>query len=116
MLIIISAGIVTINSTTMILALMLALAVGIDYSLFIVSRHRDQLATGMDAESRPQGATATAGSAVVFAGLTVIVALVGLAVAGLPFLTIMGVFAAVAVAIEVALALTFLPAMLGFAE
>lgn len=115
MLIIISAGIVTINSTTMILALMLALAVGIDYSLFIVSRHRDQLATGMDAEESAARATATAGSAVVFAGLTVIVALVGLAVAGLPFLTIMGVFAAVAVAIEVALALTFLPAMLGFA-
>ncbi len=115
MLIVISAGIVTINSTTMILALMLALAVGIDYSLFIVSRHRDQLAAGMDAEESTARATATAGSAVVFAGLTVIVALVGLAVAGLPFLTIMGVFAAVAVAIEVALALTFLPAMLGLA-
>lgn len=110
-----AAGLVPINSTTMILALMLALAVGIDYSLFIVSRHRDQLATGMDAEESAARATATAGSAVVFAGLTVIVALVGLAVAGLPFLTIMGVFAAIAVALEVALALTLLPAMLGFA-
>ena len=109
-----ASGLVAINSTTMILALMLALAVGIDYSLFIVSRHRDQLATGMDAEESAARATATAGSAVVFAGLTVIVALVGLAVAGLPFLTIMGVFAAVAVALEVALALTLLPAMLGF--
>lgn len=110
-----AAGVIPINSTTMILALMLALAVGIDYSLFIVSRHRDQLATGMDVEESAARATATAGSAVVFAGLTVIVALVGLGVAGLPFLTIMGVFAAVAVALQVALALTLLPAMLGFA-
>ena len=115
MLIVISAGLTKINSTTMILALMLALAVGIDYSLFIVSRHRDQLGTGMDVEESASRATATAGSAVVFAGLTVIVALVGLAVAGLPFLTIMGVFAAAAVAVEVLLALTLLPAMLGFA-
>lgn len=115
LLIVIAAGLFPVNSTTMILALMLALAVGIDYSLFIVSRHRDQLATGMDAEESAARATATAGSAVVFAGLTVIVALAGLAVAGLPFLTIMGLAAAVAVAIEVALALTFLPALLGFA-
>lgn len=115
MLIVIAAGVIPVNSTTMILALMLALAVGIDYSLFVVSRHRDQLATGMDAEESAARATGTAGSAVVFAGLTVIVALVGLAVAGLPFLTIMGVFAAVAVALEVLIALTLLPAMLGFA-
>lgn len=115
MLIMIASGVVTINSTTMILALMLALAVGIDYSLFIVSRHRDQLATGMDAEESAAQATATAGSAVVFAGLTVVVALVGLGAAGLPFLTTMGIFAAVAVAIEVVLALTLLPAMMGFA-
>lgn len=115
MLIVIAAGLMAINSTTMILALMLALAVGIDYSLFIVSRHRDQLATGMDAEESAARATGTAGSAVVFAGMTVIVALAGLSVAGLPFLTIMGLFAAVAVGIEVVLALTLLPAMLGFA-
>jgi len=115
LLIFIGASVTAINSTTMILALMLALAVGIDYSLFIVSRHRDQLATGMDAEESAARATATAGSAVVFAGLTVVIALVGLGVAGMPFLTVMGVFAAIAVTIEVALALTLLPAMLGFA-
>lgn len=115
MLIVISAGLMTVNSTTMILALMLALAVGIDYSLFIVSRHRDQLAEGMDVEESAARATATAGSAVVFAGATVVIALFGLAIANIPFLTIMGVFAAIAVTIEVALALTFLPAMLGFA-
>ena len=115
LVIVAAAGIMPINSTTTMLALMLALAVGIDYSLFIVSRHRDQLATGMDAEESAARATATAGSAVVFAGLTVVIALVGLSIAGIPFLTTLGVFAAVAVAIEVALALTLLPAMLGFA-
>ena len=114
MLILIAAGLTPINSTTMILALMLALAVGIDYSLFIVSRHRDQLAQGMAVEESASRATATAGSAVVFAGLTVIIALAGLGVAGIPFLTTMGLFAAVAVAIEVLLALTLLPALLGF--
>ncbi len=115
LLILAAAGITPINSTTMILALMLALAVGIDYSLFVVSRHRDQLATGMEVEESAARATATAGSAVVFAGLTVIIALVGLGVAGIPFLTTMGIFAALAVAIEVVLSLTLLPAMLGFA-
>lgn len=114
MFIVLGAGLMPINSTTTMLALMLALAVGIDYSLFVVSRHRDQLMTGMDAEESAARATGTAGSAVVFAGLTVIVALAGLAIAGIPFLATMGGFAAGAVAIEVALALTFLPAMLGF--
>lgn len=111
----IAAGIIDISSTTLMLAIMLGLAVGIDYSLFIISRHRDQLATGMDAEESAARAVATAGSAVIFAGLTVIIALVGLSIAGLPFLTAMGVFAAVGVALEVLLALTFLPALIGFA-
>jgi RND superfamily putative drug exporter len=115
LLVVIAAGLTTINSTTMILALMLALAVGIDYGLLIVARHRDQLAAGMDLEESAARATATAGSAVVFAGLTNVVALAGMAVAGLPFLTIMGAFASLAVTIEVALALTALPALLGFA-
>ncbi|MGM0386695.1 MAG: MMPL family transporter, partial [Actinomycetota bacterium] len=113
--VVIAAGLATINSTTMILALMLALAVGIDYGLLIVARHRDQLAAGMALEESAARATATAGSAVVFAGLTNVVALAGMAVAGLPFLTIMGAFASLAVTIEVALALTALPALLGFA-
>ncbi|MFV0405295.1 MAG: MMPL family transporter [Propioniciclava sp.] len=110
-----ASGVFSINSTVLLLALMLALAVGIDYSLFIVSRHRDQLAAGMEAEESAARAVATAGSAVVFAGLTVVIALVGLGIAGLPFLTVMGIFAAIAVASEVLLALTLLPAMLGFA-
>ena len=115
LLIVVASNVMTINSTTMLLALMLALAVGIDYALFIVSRHRDQLAAGMDAAESAARATGTAGSAVVFAGLTVIVALIGLAAPGLPFLTTMGAFAAVAVALEVVLALTVVPALLGLA-
>jgi RND superfamily putative drug exporter len=102
----------SINSTTPILSLMLGLAVGIDYSLFIISRHRQQVRRGLPpAESIPR-ALATSGSAVVFAGLTVIVALLGLAVARIPFLTTMGMAAAVAVGLAVLAALTLLPAVL----
>nr|BFF19870.1 hypothetical protein GCM10025730_33910 [Promicromonospora thailandica] len=104
-----------INSTTPMLAVMLGLAVGIDYALFIVSRHREQLGTGLPVQESIARATATAGSAVVFAGLTVMIALVGLGVAGIPFLTIMGVAAAVTVGITVLVSLTLLPALLGFA-
>ncbi|GAB2496311.1 MMPL family transporter [Promicromonospora xylanilytica] len=104
-----------INSTTPMLAVMLGLAVGIDYALFIVSRHREQLGTGLTVQESIARATATAGSAVVFAGLTVMIALVGLGVAGIPFLTIMGVAAAVTVGITVLVSLTLLPALLGFA-
>ncbi len=111
----IGAGVVSVNSTTLMLAIMLGLAVGIDYALFIVSRHRDQLATGLNAEESTARAVATAGSAVIFAGLTVIVALIGLSLSGVPFLGIMGAFSAVAVLFEVLLALTLLPAFLGFA-
>ncbi|MWV59104.1 efflux RND transporter permease subunit [Rathayibacter sp. VKM Ac-2754] len=105
----------SISSTTPLLALMLGLAVGIDYALFIISRHQDQLREGMDPEESTARATATAGSAVVFAGLTVIIALVGLSVAGIPFLTTMGIAAAGGVAIAVVIALTLTPALLGFA-
>ena len=102
-----------INSTTPILSVMLGLAVGIDYALFILSRHRDQLRAGMDVEESAARATGTAGSAVVFAGLTVFIALLGLGVANIPFLTVMGVFAAVTVVFAVLIALTMLPALMG---
>jgi RND superfamily putative drug exporter len=104
-----------ISSTTPMLALMLGLAVGIDYALFIISRHQDGLRSGLDPAESTARATATAGSAVIFAGLTVIIALLGLAVANIPFLTTMGVAAAVGVAIAVVISLTLIPAMLGFA-
>jgi putative drug exporter of the RND superfamily len=110
-----ATGFTTVSTTTPLLALMLGLAVGIDYALFIVSRHRDQLAEGLDPEESIARAVATAGSAVVFAGLTVMIALTGLSVARIPFLTTMGVAAAVGVAVAVMIALTLLPALLGFA-
>lgn len=103
---------VDITSTTPMLALMLGLAVGIDYTLFIVSRHQEQLRAGVGVRESILRATATSGSAVVFAGLTVIIALVGLSVAGIPFLTSMGVAAAAAVAIAVLIAVTLTPAVM----
>jgi len=103
-----------VSSTAPILALMLGLAVGIDYALFISSRHRSQLAEGMDPEESVARATATAGSAVLFAGATVVIALAGLSVVGVPFLSAMGFAAAATVLTAVLVALTLLPAMLGF--
>ncbi len=103
-----------VSSTAPILALMLGLAVGIDYALFISSRHRSQLAEGMDEEESVVRATATAGSAVLFAGATVVIALAGLSVVGVPFLTAMGYAAAATVLTAVLVALTLLPALLGF--
>ncbi|MDX2935536.1 MMPL family transporter [Streptomyces ipomoeae] len=108
-------GTFTISSTALSLATMLGLAVGIDYALFILSRHRSQLAQGMPPRESAATATGTAGSAVVFAGLTVVIALVGLSVVGIPFLTVMGLAGAGAVLVAVAVALTLLPALLGFA-
>ncbi|BEL07080.1 MMPL family transporter [Actinoplanes sichuanensis] len=104
-----------VPSTAIMLAVMLGLAVGIDYALFILSRHRDQLRDGLDVDESIARATATAGSAVVFAGLTVIIALVGLMVAGIPFLTTMGLTAALAVVVAVLIAVTFIPALLSVA-
>jgi len=103
-----------ISSTVPLLALMIGLAVGIDYALFILSRHRDQLGDGLEPEESAARAIATSGSAVVFAGLTVIIALVGLSVARIPFLTTMGLAAAGAVLVAVLVALTLLPAIFGF--
>jgi len=108
-------GVVDISSTALTLALMIGLAVGIDYALFIVTRYRSQLAHGVDPEESAGLALGTAGSAVLFAGLTVVIAMVGLSVVGIPFLTVMGVCAAAAVFVAVAVALTLLPAILGFA-
>ena len=110
-----TSNLVTLSSTAPTLALMIGLAVGIDYTLFILSRHRTQLASGMDPEESAARAVGTAGSAVVFAGLTVVIALSGLAVVGIPFLTVMGVGEAGTVLVAVLVALTLLPALLGFA-
>ncbi|HEU4736005.1 MAG TPA: MMPL family transporter, partial [Solirubrobacterales bacterium] len=107
-----TSNVVTLSSTAPTLALMIGLAVGIDYTLFILSRHRTQLAAGLHPEESAARAVGTAGSAVVFAGLTVVIALSGLAVVGIPFLTVMGVGAAGTVLVAVLVALTLLPALL----
>lgn len=107
-----------LSSTTSTLAQTLSLAASIDYALSIVSRYRAELTEGRDradAAGRAVGTAGTAGSAVVFAGLTVIVALAALAVVRIPMLTKMGLAAADTVAIAVLVALTFVPALLGFA-
>lgn len=109
------ANVLDLGSTTSMLAMMIGLAVGIDYALFIVSRYRAELAEGREREEAAGRAVGTAGSAVVFAGLTVVIALAGLAVVNIPMLTKMGLAAAGTVAIAVLIALTLVPAMLGFA-
>lgn len=109
------SGFLELNANTPVLALMIGLAVGIDYALFIVSRYRNELVRGESNERAAGRAVGTAGSAVVFAGLTVMVALAGLTVVGIPFLGEMGVAAAITVAVAVLIAITLLPAILGFA-
>ncbi|MFB7998633.1 MMPL family transporter [Streptomyces sp. NPDC056002] len=108
-------SVLNLSGTTSTLAMMIGLAVGIDYALFIVSRYRAEIAEGREPEEAAGRATGTAGSAVVFAGLTVIVALAGLSVVNIPMLTKMGLAAAATVAIAVLIALTMIPALLGFA-
>jgi RND superfamily putative drug exporter len=95
------------------LATMIGLGVGIDYALFIVTRHKLQLGEGMEMRESIARATATAGGAVAFAGFTVVIALCSLAFAGIPLVATLGFMAAVAVVIAVFAAITLLPAMLG---
>ncbi|MFF4353877.1 MMPL family transporter [Streptomyces sp. NPDC001530] len=109
------ASTLDLGSTTSTLATMIGLAVGIDYALFVVSRYRTELAEGREREEAAGRAVGTAGSAVVFAGLTVVIALVGLSVVNIPMLTKMGVAAAGTVAVAVLIALTMIPALLGYA-
>lgn len=104
---------VDMTSVTPVLALMLGLAVGIDYSLFILNRHRIQLAQGMAVRDSIALATGTAGNAVTFAGATVIIALAALSVTGIEFLGVMGVVAAGTVAVAVLASITLTPALLG---
>ena len=95
------------------LATMIGLGVGIDYALFIVTRHKLQLGEGMELRESIARATATAGGAVVFAGFTVVIALCSLAFAGIPLVATLGFTAAIAVVVAVSAAATLLPAMLG---
>ncbi len=109
----IATGFMELSAMTYTLAVMIGLAVAIDYSLFIVSRYRHEVVVHADRAEAAGRAVATAGSAVVFAGLTVIIALVALRVAGIPFLSDMGAAAGFTVAVAVLIAITLLPAVLG---
>ncbi|UAL29640.1 MMPL family transporter [Nocardioides rotundus] len=113
MLIMTTAALIDVPGSALLLALMIGLAVGIDYALFVLSRHRELLAEGHAPDEAAGRALGTAGSAVVFAGLTVMIALAALLVVGLPFLSVMGVSAAAGVLIAVISTLTIVPALLG---
>ncbi|WP_454085825.1 MMPL family transporter [Georgenia sp. Marseille-Q6866] len=108
------SGVVEMTSVTPALALMLGMAVGIDYSLFILNRHRMQLADGMGVRDSIALATGTAGNAVTFAGATVVIALAALGLTGIPFLGVMGYVAAGTVVVAVLAAVTLTPALLSF--
>ena len=113
--IVVLASFFSINTSTPSLAMMIGLAVGIDYALFLVARHRHQLGDGMAVHESVARSVATAGSAVIFAGVTVIIALCGLVVARIPFLSVMGLAGAAAVAVAVVIAVTLTPAILSIA-
>src|SRR5690349_21168866 len=102
----------TVSTVAPTLATMIGLGVGIDYALFIVTRHFRGLEEGLELNESIARAAATSGGAVAFAGGTVTIALVSLAVANIPLVTTMGLMAAIAVVVAVLAALTLLPAML----
>ncbi|TPW77527.1 MMPL family transporter [Schumannella soli] len=109
------SGVVQMASVTPVLGVMLGLAVGIDYALFIINRHRRQLLEGAEVRESIGLANGTAGNAVVFAGSTVVVALLALNITGIPFLGLMGTAGAIAVVIAVLIAISLTPALLGLA-
>jgi RND superfamily putative drug exporter len=106
-------SVIQVPSIAATLATMIGLGVGIDYALFIVTRHKRQLADGMELRESIARATATAGGAVTFAGFTVVVALCSLSIAGISLVTTLGITAAIAVITSVLAAITLLPALLG---
>ncbi len=106
---------VDIPSWAPVVGSMLGLGVGIDYALFLVTRHREFLARGMTVEESVGRAVATAGQSVIYAGGTVVIAILGLTIAGIPFLTAAGVAISVIVLIMVIASVTLLPAFLGLA-
>jgi RND superfamily putative drug exporter len=106
------SNVVSVPSVAPTLATMIGLGVGIDYALFIVTRHFRGLNDGLDVRESVARAVATSGGAVFFAGCTVTIALVSLLVAGIPLVTTMGLMAGIAVVVAVSAALTLLPAVL----
>ena len=110
------SNVVTIPDSATTLGAMIGIAVGIDYALFIVTRYREMTRSGLSHEDAVHGAMDTAGRAVVFAGITVVVSLLGMLLVGLPFVSGMGIGAATTVAVTMLSAMTLLPALLGFAR
>jgi RND superfamily putative drug exporter len=108
--------VIDISSTTPVLAVMLGLAVGIDYSLFIINRYRTYLLEGFSYADATARAIGTAGNAVVFAATTVVIALAALTVVQIPFMSSMGLTAAAAIAIAATVAITLIPALLRLAK
>ncbi len=109
----IMSGFMAVPQIASIVGMMLGLGVGIDYALFILARHRQNLDSGMSVPIAVGRANATAGLSVLFAGVTVIVAIAGLQVSGIPMMTMMGWASAVMVAVTMVAAVTLLPALLG---
>lgn len=104
--------VITINSTTPVLAIMLGLAVGIDYALFIINKYRHYAQMGLSFSDAAARSIGTAGNAVVFAAMTVVIALAALSVVNIPFMTTMGLVGAASIAIAAFVAITFIPALL----
>jgi len=107
---------IDLSNTAPTLAVMLGLAVGIDYSLFIINRYRTYVIDGYEIKKAAGRAIATAGNAVIFAAATVVIALAALSVVQIPFMTVMGLAAAATVAIAALVALTLIPALLGISK
>ena len=107
------AAFTTIGTLAPTLATMIGLGVGIDYSLFIVTRYRENVADGMTIEAAAGHSVATAGQAVLFAGCTVVIAICGLAISGIPYVAKLGYMAALVVAVMMLAAITLLPAVIG---
>lgn len=108
--------VIDISATTPVLAIMLGLAVGIDYSLFIISKYRHYLLEGYDYKTAAAKAIGTAGNAVIFAAATVVIALSALTIVRIPFMTTMGLAGAATVGLAAVVAVTLVPALLGFAK
>jgi RND superfamily putative drug exporter len=109
------AGFTEVPDTSPVLAIMIGLGVGIDYALFVVTRFRQHLHEGMPVVEAAGHANATAGQAVLFAGTTVVIAIVGLLLVGLPSVTTMGFAVAITVVVSMLIAVTLLPGLLGWA-
>jgi RND superfamily putative drug exporter len=109
----IMAGFVQVPTASSLLASMIGLGVGIDYALFVVTRHRQHLHEGVTPVEAAARANATAGQSVLFAGMTVVIAIAGLVMSGIPAVAVMGLSAALVVLVSMAVAVTLLPALLG---